>query len=155
METLIIAALIFVGLVFFLIEVFLIPGISIAGILSAISLIYACFYAFTNLGTTAGLITIGVSGLGVIAGTIWFMKSKTVDKLSLHKTLDFKIDQLKDISIHVGDKGTTITRLTLIGNADFNGNILEVKSADGFIDEQCPVEVCRIQENTIYVKPIK
>ena len=146
METLIIAALIIVGLVFFLIEVFLVPGISIAGILSAISLIYACFYAFTNLGTTAGFITIGVSGLGVIAGTIWFIKSKTVD---------FKIDQLKDISIHVGDKGVTITRLTLIGNADFNGNILEVKSADGFIDEQCPVEVCRIQENTIYVKPIK
>ena len=74
METLIIAALIIVGLVFFLIEVFLIPGISIAGILSAISLIYACFYAFTNLGTTAGLITIGMSCLGVIAGTIWFMK---------------------------------------------------------------------------------
>ena len=61
METLIIAALIIVGLVFFLIEVFLVPGISIAGILSAISLIYACFYAFTNLGTTAGFITIGVS----------------------------------------------------------------------------------------------
>lgn len=50
METLIIAALIIVGLVFFLIEVFLIPGISIAGILSAISLIYACFLRFYQFG---------------------------------------------------------------------------------------------------------
>lgn len=153
METLVIAALIIVGLIFFLIEVFLVPGISIAGILSAISLIYACFYAFVNIGTTAGLITIGVSGFGVIAATIWFMKSKTVDRLSLHKTLDFRIDPLKDTHIKVGDKGKTTTRLTLIGNADFNGNIIEVKSADGFIDEQCPIEVCRIQENTVYVKP--
>ena len=152
METLIIIALIIVGLVFFLIEVFLVPGISIAGILSAICLIYACFHAFVYIGIEAGLITIAVSGLGVIAATVWFMKSKTVDKLSLHKTLDFKIDPLKGISIKVGDKGRTTTRLTLIGNADFNGNIIEVKSADGFIDEQCPIEICRIQGNTIYVK---
>lgn len=35
-----------------------------------------------------------------------------------------------------GDKGISVTRLTLIGNADFNGHIIEVQSADGFINEK-------------------
>ena len=41
MDTLIIISLIVAGLVLFIIEVFLLPGISIAGIISAICLLYA------------------------------------------------------------------------------------------------------------------
>ena len=47
METLIIIALIVGGLILFAIEVFLIPGISIAGIGSAICILYAIYSAFT------------------------------------------------------------------------------------------------------------
>ena len=46
----------------------------------------------------------------------------------------------------------SVTRLTLIGNADFNGHIIEVQSADGFSDEKTPVEIVRINETTVYVK---
>lgn len=83
------------------------------------------------------------------------MKGKTVDKLALKQTLDYKPNPLKGVDIHVGDIGTTITRLTLIGNAEINGHILEVQSADGFIDEKTPIKVCRITPNTIYVQSIQ
>lgn len=152
METLIIAALIIVGLVLFIIEVFLIPGISLAGIASFAAFLYAIYYAFTAAGTTVGLLTIGVSIVGVVIATVWCMKSKTVDKLSLHKAIDYTPDPLKGIDLEVGDRGTAITRLTLIGNAEFKGNIIEVQSADGFIDEKTPVEVCRITDKTVYVR---
>lgn len=46
MEALIIIALILAGLLLFIVEVFLIPGISIAGIASAICILYANYYAF-------------------------------------------------------------------------------------------------------------
>ena len=45
METLIIIALIVGGLILFAIEVFLIPGISIAGIGSAVCILYAIYSA--------------------------------------------------------------------------------------------------------------
>lgn len=154
METLIIIALIVAGLILFLVEVFLIPGISVAGIAAFISLIYAIYYAFSTLGTTAGFIALSASAVGLIGITIWFMKSKTVDKLSLHKTLDYRPDPLKGIDLQIGDRGTAITRLTLIGNAEFDGHILEVQSADGFIDEKVPIEVCRINDSTVYVKRV-
>lgn len=155
MEVLIIVALILAGLLLFIVEVFLIPGISIAGIASAICMLYANYYAFDSLGTTAGFITLAASILGCIGIMIWFMHSKTVDKLSLKKTLDYKFDQLKDVKIKVGDEGVTVTRLALIGNAEINGHIIEVRSADGFIDEKTPVCVERITEGSVIVRQLK
>lgn len=155
MEVLIISMLIIAGLILFIIEVFLIPGISVAGIASACSLLYAIYYAFDSLGTQAGIITIGITVIGITGITIWLMKGKTVDKLALKQTLNYKPNPLKGVDIHVGDIGTTITRLTLIGNAEINGHILEVQSADGFIDEKTPIKVCRITSNTIYVQSIQ
>ena len=152
MEIFIIVALILAGLLLFIVEVFLIPGISISGIASAVCLLYANYYAFDTLGPTAGFITLTASVLSCIAIIIWFMRSKTMDKLSLKKTLDYKIDPLKEAHIRIGDKGVTITRLALIGNADINGHIIEVRSADGLIDENTPVYVERMVEGAVIVR---
>ncbi len=152
MEILILIALIVAGLILFIVEVFLVPGITIAGIASAGCLLYAIYYTFSSMGTQMGFITLGIIAVGVIAATAWVMRSKTVDRLSLEKVLDHQPDPLKGIPIGVGDKGKTITRLTLIGNAEINGHIIEVQSADGFIEEHTDVEVCRIDNRTVYVQ---
>ena len=154
MEALIITALIVAGLIFFAIEVFLIPGVSLAGILGGISMLYAIGYAFARLGVAAGFITIAAAGVGIAAVTVWFMKSKTVDRLSLKQTIDYRPDPLKGTGLKPGDKGITVTRLTLIGNAEFDGHTIEVKSSDGFIDEKTEVTVTKIMDNTVYVKPV-
>ena len=67
MEVFIIIALILAGVLLFIVEVFLIPGISIAGIASAICLLYANYYAFDTLGPIAGFITLIASVLSCIA----------------------------------------------------------------------------------------
>ena len=69
--------------------------------------------------------------VGIIGVTWWFMRSKTVDRLSLKKTLDYRPSPFEGMDLKPGDKGISVTRLTLIGNADFNGHIIEVQSADG------------------------
>jgi membrane-bound ClpP family serine protease len=151
MEVLLIIALIVAGLLLFAVEVFLIPGISIAGIASAICLLYAVYYAFAEISVLAGILTLVVAAVGVVGVTAWFMRSKTVDRLSLKKTIDYDLSPLKDVHIQVGDKGHAVTRLALIGNADINGHILEVRSADGFIDEKTPIVVERIKDGCILV----
>lgn len=151
MEILIIIALIVAGLLLFAVEVFLVPGITLAGIASGVSLLYAIYYAFHAVGTQVGFITLAVVAVGIIGVTIWFMRSKTVDRLSLKKTLDYKPEPLKGTNIQVGDTGTSLTRLTLIGNAEINGHIVEVQSADGFIEERTSVRVTRIDNSTVYV----
>lgn len=154
MDLLIIALLIAAGILLFMVEIFMIPGISIAGIASAICLLYANYYAFVNLGSTAGLITLALSCSGCIIVLIWFMRSKTLDKLALKKDINSKVDNRAAKSVKIGDTGISVTRLALIGNAEINGNIIEVKSMDGLLNEKTPIIVERIDEGIIMVRKL-
>ena len=133
---------------------FLLPGISIAGIVSAGCLLYANYYAFDTLGTVPGCITLAISVIGVVAITIWFMRSKTVDKLSLKKTIDYRPEPLKGLDLKVGDEGIALTRLALIGNAEFSGRIIEVRSSGEFIDQKSKIRVERILDGVVLVEKV-
>ncbi len=152
MDIVIIIALIVAGLLLFMTEVFLIPGLSLAGIASAICLIYTNYYAFSELGMTGGIITLLVSLASYIAVFIWFVHSKSIDKLALKKDIDSTVCPPEKAEVKTGDTGVAITRLALIGNAEINGQIIEVKSSDGFLDERTPIVVERIMEGVIMVK---
>ena len=155
METLIIIALILAGLLLFAVEVFLVPGITLAGIASGISLLYAICYAFHSVGTQAGFITLAVEAVGIIGITIWFMRSKTLDKIALKKNITSKVDRSAEEKVKVGDIGVTTTRLALIGYAEINGDIVEVKSSDGFLNEKTPIIVDRIADGVLLVERLK
>lgn len=152
MDFIIIIGLIVLGTLFFLIEVFLLPGISVAGFAALCSMGYACYYAFTELGAAEGYLTLAAVIVLCTAALILFMKSRTLDKLSLKKEIKSSVDNKVERSLKIGDKGTTVTRLALIGMADFGNRTAEVKSIDGFINEQTPIVVVRIEDGTILVK---
>ena len=61
MDILIIAVLIIAAVILFLVELFVIPGISLAGISALVCILYANYYAFTNLGMAGGFVTLGIS----------------------------------------------------------------------------------------------
>lgn len=155
MGILFIIALVISALLLLLVELFLIPGSSLAAILSAICLVWAVAYAFINISALAGIITLIIA---VILGScmlIAFMKSKTLDKVALTEDVASTVDRTVAAQVKVGDKGFAVTRLALIGNADINGHIVEVRSADGFLNEKTPVVVTRVSDNEIIVEKIK
>ena len=133
MDILIITVLIIAAVILFLVELFVIPGISLAGM-------------------AAGFITLGISGVACIGSLVWFMRSKMLDKLALKKDIDSKVDRSAEDSVKVGDTGISTTRLAQIGYAEINGNIVEVKSIDGFLNEKTPIIVSRITDGTIMVE---
>lgn len=155
MDILIIIVLIIAAVVLLLAELFVIPGISIAGILAGACLIFANYYAFANMGTIAGFITLAVSVVTCIGSLVWFMRSKTLDKIALKKNITSKVDHSAQDKIKVGDTGICTTRLALIGYAEINGNIVEVKSTDGFLSEKTPIIVNRITDGIIMVEQRK
>lgn len=155
MDILIIAALIIAAVILFLVELFVIPGISIAGILAGGCIIFANYYAFAFMGTTAGIITLAVSAVACIGSLVWFMRSKTLDKIALKKDITSKVDRSAEERVKIGDTGVTTTRLALIGYAEINGDIVEVKSTDGFLNEKTPIIVTRITDGVILVEKNK
>ena len=127
MDIFIIIVLVVAAVILFLVELFIVPGISIAGFLAGGCIIYANYYAFTNIGTTAGFITLAVSAIACVGSLIWFMRSKTLDKIALKKNITSKIDRSAEEKVKIGDTGVTTTRLALIGYAEINGDIVEVE----------------------------
>jgi len=154
MNLFIIALCICLALFLFIVELFLVPGTSLAGFLAAGCALYGIYYAFVHLGTTAGLITVLVTAVLLVLTIIAFMRSKALDRVSLHSEIDSNVANEDAKYVEVGDTGVTTTRLTLIGQADIGGHIVEVKSADGFLDAKTPVRVTRIADGYIMVEKI-
>ena len=152
MDIFIIAILVVAAVILFLVELFIIPGISIAGFLAGGCIIY---YAFANLGATAGFITLAISVITCVGSLVWFMHSKTLDKIALKKNITSKVDRSAEEKVKIGDTGITTTRLALIGYAEINGDIVEVKSTDGFLNEKTPIIVNRITDGVILVEKNK
>ena len=105
MDILIIASLIIGAVILFLVELFVIPGISVAGFLAGGCIIFANYYAFAYMGTTAGVITLIISALACIGSLVWFMRSKTLDKIALKKNITSKVDRSAEEKVKVGDIG--------------------------------------------------
>ncbi len=141
-----------VALLLFAIEVFVTPGFGVAGIGGTLCLIGTNVMVFLNYGNTIGLLT--VAGSVVVVGLLlwWMGRARIVDRMALHSTISSTAATKAQLSIRPGDEGTAVTRLALIGNATIGGKTVEVKSADGFIDEGTPLVVTAVEEALILVR---
>ncbi len=148
-----IITLILVGLVLIFAEILIIPGVGVAGILGLLSMGGSCFYAFNQMGNTAGAIVTGVNALLIVALTIWVLRAKTWKRLALETNIDSKAVS-SDGVISVGERGKTITRLAPMGMVLFDNDSVEVKALEGMIDPDVEVEVVMIEDNKVYVKPV-
>ena len=148
--------LIFLGLLLFIIEFVLIPGVTIAGIGGAVCLITGIVFSFISFGTTTGLTVLGVTLAIMIVTTYFMLKAETWKKFMLKTTLDSKVDTVGagEGKVKPGDRGVTVTRLVPGGKVLVNGEYFEAKSVDILIDPKQEIEVIRIDDNKLIVKPI-
>ena len=150
-----IISLILVGLVLIFAEVLIIPGFGVAGILGLISMAGSCFYAFHEMGNVTGYIVTGVNVLLLLALVIYILRAKTWKKMTLETNIDAKAVSEDSSVVSVGDTGMTITRLSPMGSVRFGDMVVEVKAIEGMIDPGCDVEIIMIEDNKIYVSPVK
>ena len=153
--TLLIITLIIAGLLLLAAELILIPGFGVAGILGIAALTASCWVAFTQVSTTAGVITLVANILLVIVSTILTLRAKTWKKLSLGTNIDSKVDATPvEKGINIGDEGTTATRLAPGGKIQIGTKMVEAFSRDTVIEPGVTVTICSIEGNRIFVKEI-
>ena len=80
------------GVLLLVAELFLLPGIGIAGIVGMLSLIASVIVAYTMIGITAGRITLAATIVLTALAIIWFIRSKTLQKMSLDTTIDSTVE---------------------------------------------------------------
>lgn len=151
--TLIIAILVVLAVLLFLGEALFVPGFGICGICGSLCVIAADVLIGVNYGTTAAILAVVASAAAVLLFFWWFSRSKTLERMELRSTISSTSATTAQLSVKVGDRGTALTRLALIGNAEIDGKTVEVKSTGGFIDEGTPIVVTAVSEALVSVAP--
>ena len=147
--------LIILGIILLFIEFLIIPGITIAGIGGFLCLGAGIFAAYYGHGAQVGNITLIATLCVVILSVGLVFKSRTWKKVMLDSNINGNVGDVKqDASFKVGDHGKTITRLAPIGKAMINDKIVEAKSITGFINENTEIEIVKIQNTNVVVKPL-
>lgn len=148
----IVTLVVLLGIIFLLAEIFLLPGITISGIAGFIFLVGGISYAYMYIGTTAGNLTLIISALLIMGSFIYFIKSKSLRRISLKTNIDSKVDNSDLKKINIGDEGITQSRLNPIGKVFINDLTVEAKSIDGqMIDEDTVVVVNKVDWSNILV----
>jgi membrane-bound ClpP family serine protease len=142
--------LILVGLVLIFAEILLIPGVGIAGVLGLLSMGGSCFYAFMEIGKTAGIVVTVINAALIVALTIWVLRAKTWQRLALNTNIDAKA-VVPEVNVVPGMKGVSVTRLAPMGMARFGDLRLEVTAREGVIDPGVEVEVVEVEGIKVYV----
>jgi len=151
-DLIIVTLVILLGVIFLMAEIFLLPGISVAGIAGFIFLVGGIAYSYMYIGVTAGNVTLVVSAFLVMGSFLYFIKSKSLRRISLNTNIDSKVDTSDLKKIKVGDVGTAQSRLNPMGKVFINDLTVEAKSIDGeMIDEDTDVIVIKVDWSNILV----
>lgn len=149
-----VVTLIIIGLLLLFAEILLVPGVGVAGIFGLLSLVGSCCYAFFQMGTVAGAVVTAINVILVVGLTVYVLRAKTWKRLSLETNIDAKAVG-QNSNIKLGDRGVSVSRLAPVGTVRMESVLVEVKALEGIIDPDVEVEVVLIEEEKIYVQPVR
>ena len=130
--------LIRLGLVLMIMHFLVIPG----GVVTA----------FVQFGTTVGFLTLVLAAVLTI-GFFWLMmRTKTWRKLQLKTQIDSKMNEVDESKLKEGMEGVSVSRLAPTGTALFGDTEVEVVSLQGFIDQNTPIVIHKIEGSKVVVE---
>jgi membrane-bound ClpP family serine protease len=153
MSLLAIIIIIILGIFLLLVEFLIIPGFTIFGVGGFVFILLGIGSSYYFHDIQTGNITL-LSSVVLSLATIYFVfKQKTWKRLGLQAKINSRNEPFETDKIHPGDSGKTITRLAPVGKAQVNNITCEAKSTGGFINENTEIEVIKVLNTQIIVKP--
>lgn len=144
--------LVLLGVFFLVVEMMLLPGVTIGTILSIISYAVAVYIGFDRFGITGGGITLAAVIAVSLVAIIISLRGKTWRRLSLKQKIESSSMETPSDTVKVGERGTTLSRLSPMGKILIDGRVYEAKSIDAYIDQRSEVEVVGFENFTVIVK---
>jgi len=108
--------------------------------------------AFVQFGTTVGFLTLLLTDVLTFLFFFLMMRTKTWRKLQLNTQIDSKMNEVDESKLKVGTEGVSVSRLAPTGTAVFGDTEAEVVSLQGFIDENTPVVIQKIEGSKVVVE---
>jgi membrane-bound ClpP family serine protease len=148
-----IAALIVIGLLFLVLEILVVPGTTVVGIFGLVLMGVGIWEAYHIYGATTGHLVVAGSLVITIIAIALSLRSKTWKRAMLSTEIQGKTNLINQEKVKPGDTGKAVSRLVPIGKALINDEYFEVRSMGQYVDQGTEIEVIKIDNNKIFVKP--
>ena len=155
MEWITVLALISFGLIMIVVEIIFVPGTTFVGIIGLISTIIGVYFSFVFFGSSVGFGFLAFSIVLFGVALYFGFRGKTWDRFSLKHSIRSKVNEGLTSNLQIAQRGVALSSLRPIGKAEFEGRTYEVKSHGDYIDTGTAIEIIKIEQNNIYVQPIK
>lgn len=150
----VVVGLLVLGILLLLLEIIFVPGTTVVGIGGFILLAIGVYLAYTSVSVMAGHMSLASSVAVIFLALIVLLKGQTWKRVALEDRLEGKsLESMQEI-LNVGDRGKTISRLNPVGKALFGELIVEVSTTGDFVGEEVEIEITKVEQNRIRVKPI-
>lgn len=149
-----ISLLVLLGLLFLIVELVLLPGVSVGALLALVCDGSAIYLAFTQLGTTAGLVVLAIVLLLSLVAVIFSLRAKTWQRFSLNQKIESSSMPVPADDLPIGARGKSVSRLAPMGKVEIAGRIYEAKSTDVLIDPKQEIEVVGFENFNVIVKKV-
>ena len=145
--------LILLGIVLMILDFLVIPG-GVVAVIGVLCMVGGVVTAFVQFGSTVGFLTLILAAVLTI-GFFWLMmRTKTWRKLQLTTQIDSKMNEVDETKLKEGMEGVAISRLAPTGTGLFGDTEAEVVSMQGFIDENTPIIIQKIEGSKVIVEII-
>ena len=131
------------GVLLFALEIVALPG-GIAGAFGLLLTGFGVWQSYLIWGPTIGNTILCICAGIIIVLLAIFLKAKTWKRFSLDEESDSVVNQVDQVALAVGARGTTAARLAPTGKALFDGQLVEVHAINKFIDPDRPIEVVAV-----------
>lgn len=150
----VVIGLLVLGILLLLLEIIFVPGTTVVGIGGFILLAIGVYLAYTSVSAMAGHISLASSVAVIFLALIVLLKGQTWKRVALDDKLEGRsLESMRDI-LKIGDRGKTISRLNPVGKALFDERIVEVSTTGDFVAEEVEIEITKVEQNRIRVKPV-
>ena len=151
----VILTIILLGLILVFLEIFLIPGTTLFGIVGGIALVIGVILIYSNYGNRYGNIAAAATGVACVIAVVAGFKVIQSNKLAMKAEIKGRVNELEKHLYEVGDKGVTVSELRPAGKGMFSGVKVDVYSNGEYIQRDTEIQIIRIANDKIFVKPIK
>lgn len=148
--------LVLLGLLFLVAEIVLLPGVSVGGILALVCYGSAVYMAYRDYGPVTGTVVLFAVLLLSVAAAVLSLRAKTWQRFSLDKRIEARnMPTPAEQNVRIGDRGTTLSRLSPMGTVQIDGRIYEAKLASGYADPKREIEVVGFDNASVIVRIVE
>jgi len=154
MTALAILLLIVLGLILMVLEISVLMGSIKFGIVGFIIYLVGIYLAYTQLGSTAGNMSLASSAIAGVILLLLTFRYISKNEVGLEDVLEGKVNTVDTDKISVGDVGFAFGDLRLSGRININNQVFDAESTGDYIEDGTKVMVTKLTQNQIFVKSV-